>query len=120
MLSITGKKALKILIEKAKEGRTVGYRELASLIDSKYDVNDPHQWLYSVLGNVSKYTYQELGIMISILVVNKDGHPGPGFKELAGVLIADDKDSLSSTFVNTHLKTLLAIDHNKLDRLLVI
>ena len=121
MLSETGRKLLAVLVDVAKKGETITYTELARRCGQNTDDQYRINWTFKPLGNISRYTYDELGIFISVLVTNKDSGPGPGFLQMAGLNILNDVEGLtaSKNFVKAHLKTVHSIDPKKLDLLLV-
>lgn len=122
MLSETGRKVLRELVEVVKEKEVITYQELAKRLGQDTSKQPKVSWLFKPLGHVSAYTYNELGIFISLVVVNGGtSTPGPGFLQMAGLNILEDAEALtgSKTFINAHLKTLYAIDHKNLNRLLV-
>lgn len=115
MLSDFSRKVLIELIKAVKNRETISYTELATRLGR------PGQTLAlpNALGRVSEYTYNELGIFISVIVVNDTTKtPGSGLIQMASNTIGLDSN-LPNSFLRTHLKTVFAINHKELDSLLV-
>lgn len=116
MLSNYSKEILQVLIQAAKNRETLTYGQVAERLGR------PGETLAipNALGRVSEYTYQELGVFISVLVVNeKTGSPGMGLIQMASKAIGLDCTCLPNSFLRRHLKTVFAINHKELDSLLV-
>ena len=115
MLTEYCRSVLQVLIEAAKNRETLTYGNVAERIGR------PGQTLAvpNALGTVSTYTYQELGIFISVLVVKeKTGSPGSGLCQMAGNVIGLE-EAMPQSWMRRHLKTVFSINHKELDSLLV-
>lgn len=83
----------KVLVKAIKEGQTITYKELAINVGMSVERNSD---LYSYLGDLSYYSFENGMPLISVVVVRKEEKmPGAGFygvyKEKRGITVAKSK-----------------------------
>lgn len=106
---------LPVLIDAIKKGEVLSYRELAERMGR------PGETLAipNALGAISEYTYDEIGVFISVIVINeKTGRAGSGFIQMASRYM-ELEETLNDGFLRNHMKAVHAISHKELDKLLV-
>jgi len=91
------------LIQKAKAKSISNYTEAGALVG--LEAHDPTFW--NMLAEVSEYSHQEYGVLLSVLVVNfKSGFPGGSFFDLAnslkGVKIRDKLRFFCEEYTRCH------------------
>lgn len=89
----------RVLVEEIKNGRTITYKELAINVGMSVERNSD---LYSHLGDLSYYSFENGMPLISVIVVRKEeGTPGAGFygvyKEKRGITVG--KNNQMEVFV---------------------
>lgn len=108
------KQVLKKLIDLAKTRGLITYEDLSEAMGRSRRCP---RWLNLVLGNISEYTYDQLGIFLSALVINNEGTPGPGFINVVNHAL---DSSVDNNFVQRHLKCIYAINPSELNTLLIV
>lgn len=114
-LTVFQKKVLKKLIPIIKRRETISYGDLSVLMG--YKQRCP-RYLAGVLGGISEYTWNELGIFLSVIVINAgEMAPSSGFINMVNSVL---DSTIDGDFIGKHLKCVYAINHNDLDRLLMV
>ena len=110
------KEVLKELVDLAIAGKTITYGDLSVRMGKS---RRSPRYLSQVLGNISRYTYNELGIFISVIVLNEDSmNPGEGFVQFAeSILNANLK---GTGFIQKQMKNVFAIRPEALKRLRLV
>lgn len=115
-ISKFAKKTMRVLIDASIKGEILTYGEVAVRLGQPGAV----RCLSAVLGNISEYTYDEAGIFLSAIVVNKDTMvPGPGFIGLVNKVLEIDLN-VDSSFSQKHIKTVHSVDSKELNKLLLV
>lgn len=113
-LSKFAKRVLEELVEVASNNDLITYKELSE----RLGVNGS-RCLYRPLGSVSEYTYNQLGIFISVLVVDqKDRLPGVGFTNM--VKYQMECKTLCDEFSVNHIKCVHGMRPKELTKLLTV
>lgn len=110
------KKTMSQVIEAAKNQETLTYGELAKRL------GQPGKTLClpKVLGHISEYTYEEIGIFLTAIVVNQDTRlPGRGFQQLASLYIGSS-NVLDEEFSQKHIKNIFSLSSKALDNLMLV
>lgn len=115
-LSKFAKKTMRVLIDASKNDEILTYGEVAIRLGQPGAV----RCLSAVLGNISEYTYKQLGIFLSVIVVNQESMiPGPGFIGLVNKVLEIDLN-IDSSFSQQHTKTVHSVDTKELDKLMLV
>lgn len=115
-LSKFAKKTMFQVIKAAKNRETLTYGELAKRL------RQPGKTLClpKVLGRISEYTYEEIGVFLTAIVVNQDTRlPGRGFQQLASYHIQSGR-VLDEDFSQKHIKNIFSLSPKALDNLMSV
>jgi hypothetical protein len=94
----------------ASAGEGIDYGNLMSEFDMSSTIPADRKKIGRLLGKVSRQTWEERGVLLSVLVTRKGSHnPGPGFFDLAEELDDDYESAKSdSAYVNQQINEVFA------------
>lgn len=99
----------------AKKGGKIFYSELMEKFGMRWQSPPDRTKIGQILGNISKATYAERGVFLSVLVHRKNGkptNPGPGYfallDELERTLTGFHYDAKDSNLIPKHMKEVWA------------
>lgn len=108
------RKVLKEVVTAAGNGEIITYGELAKRLGQEGKT----LCLPNVLGKISEHSYQELGVFLTAIIVNKETkRPGPGFRHMISHEM-ENTDLVSESFISAHIKTIHNLSERSLDNLI--